>query len=138
MISQALWAPATASTPPPDTEGVGDAKLGKEEFLQLLVAQLKNQDPMNPSDPQEFAAQLAQFSTLEQLINVNETLQGQSETDAAMAAALNNSSAVGVLGKTVLALGDSVEVAGTGEETITVGVEGTGGSAFNDTVQPKP
>ena len=128
MISQAIWAPLTPTAPKPN-DATGDAKLGKEEFLQLLVAQLKNQDPLNPSDPQEFAAQLAQFSSLEQLINVNETLANQADTNSAMAAALNNSAAVGVLGKTVLALGDSVEVSGTGEETITVGVEGTGGEA---------
>ena len=103
--------------------------LGKEEFLKLLVAQLKNQDPMDPSKPEELAAQLAQFSSVEQLINVNEQLRAQSDASAAMAAALNNSAAVGVLGKDVLALGDSVEVTGTGKDTVTVGVEGSGGEA---------
>jgi flagellar basal-body rod modification protein FlgD len=41
------------------------------QFLQLLVAQLKNQDPMNPTDNQQFLAQLATFSSLEQLISIN-------------------------------------------------------------------
>jgi flagellar basal-body rod modification protein FlgD len=49
--------------------------LGKEDFLKLLVSQLQNQDPLNPSDPTQFTAQLAQFSSLEQLTNINENLQ---------------------------------------------------------------
>lgn len=44
---------------------------GQEEFLQLLVHQLENQDPLNPMENQEFAVQLAQFSQLEQLIDMN-------------------------------------------------------------------
>jgi flagellar basal-body rod modification protein FlgD len=43
----------------------------KNEFLQLLVAQLKNQDPMNPVDNQQFLTQLATFSSLEQLVSIN-------------------------------------------------------------------
>ena len=107
----------------------GNPKLGKEEFLTLLVAQLKNQDPLNPTNPEEMAAQLAQFSSLEQLIEVNERLDMQTQSNAAMAASMNNSAAVGVLGKTVLALGDNVALAGTGTERITVGVAGSGGDA---------
>lgn len=46
--------------------------MGKEEFLSLLVAQLQNQDPLNPMEGTEFAAQLAQYSSLEQLMQINE------------------------------------------------------------------
>jgi len=48
--------------------------LGKDTFLKLLVAQMENQDPLNPMEGTEFTAQLAQYSSLEQLYNVNDNL----------------------------------------------------------------
>ena len=48
--------------------------LGQEAFLTMLVAQLQNQDPLNPMEGSDFSAQLAQFSQLEQLINLNESM----------------------------------------------------------------
>jgi len=55
--------------------GKSAQELGKDDFLNLLVAQLKNQDPLDPSDPTEFTAQLAQFTSLEQLYNINDNLK---------------------------------------------------------------
>jgi flagellar basal-body rod modification protein FlgD len=46
----------------------------KNMFLQLLVAQLKNQDPLNPSDPAQFMSQLAQFQQLEQSMNTGQDI----------------------------------------------------------------
>ena len=46
-------------------------EINKSDFLELLVAQLKHQDPMNPVDNQQFITQLATFSSLEQLISIN-------------------------------------------------------------------
>lgn len=52
----------------------GSAEMDKDAFLKLLVTQLRYQDPLNPRDNGEFLAQLAQFSSLEQMQNMNEGL----------------------------------------------------------------
>lgn len=57
------------------TQG-SDGALGKDAFLQLLVSQLQNQDPLEPTGNAEFVAQLAQFSTLEGIEEVNDNLIG--------------------------------------------------------------
>jgi len=56
-----------------DTVKRVDNTLGKDAFLQLLVAQMKYQDPLNPSTDTQFVAQLAQFSSLEQMQNLSQT-----------------------------------------------------------------
>jgi flagellar basal-body rod modification protein FlgD len=63
---------ALSSLPPSGQTAVAKKKeLGKDEFLRLLMAQLQNQNPLSPSDPSQFVAQLAQFSSVEQMSNVS-------------------------------------------------------------------
>lgn len=64
-----------------------NGSLGKDQFLKLFVAQLQHQDPMNPMNDNEFMAQMASFSTLEQVTN--------------LAAANERSSTIGLIGRTV-------------------------------------
>src|SRR5262249_22728680 len=53
----------------------GNAELGKDAFMSLLLTQMKNQDPTNPLKSHEMAAQLAQFTSLEKLNNINEGIE---------------------------------------------------------------
>ena len=67
----------------------GSETLGQKDFLTLLTAQLKNQDPLKPLENTEFLGQMAQFSTVAGIDRLNETLTGQSSSlrDARMAMA---------------------------------------------------
>jgi len=49
--------------------------MGKEDFLRILVTQLKHQDPIDPMKSEDFASQLAEFSSLEQLQNLNDAVE---------------------------------------------------------------
>ncbi len=76
---------------------LSDDSVGKEDFLQLLVVQMQNQDPLDPIKNEDYLAQLAQFNSLEQMINLNETLQSMSSMQT-LASSSN------LLGKTIEAL----------------------------------
>jgi len=91
-----------------------DKQLGKEDFLKLLVAQLSTQDPLNPLEGQEFTAQLAQFSSLEQMTNINQNLEEIQKFNLAM----NNSSAINLIGKKVDAPGKSFDHVSGQTETL--------------------
>src|SRR5690606_30020054 len=101
--------------------------MGKEEFLKLFVAQMKNQDPLNPMEGQELAAQLAQFSSVEQLINLNQQLETQSSASAAMIQTLQNGSAANFIGRDVFADGNAVVIPESGSASVTVDVANAGG-----------
>ena len=67
--------PAPAPPPPSSTGTSSLPEANQATFLKLLVTQIKNQNPLNPSDSTQFLTQLAQFSELEQMTNVNTQLQ---------------------------------------------------------------
>ena len=94
-----------------DSQGSGFAatesnEMDKDAFLELLVTQLQCQDPLNPMDSTAFTAQLAQFSSLEQLNNVNKNL----EYSQLYQSSINNSQAVSFIGKDIRAIGDTISV----------------------------
>ena len=76
-------------------------QLGKDDFLKLLITQLSNQDPTNPMEDTQFLAQMAQFTSLEQMTNMNESFNK-------MAAMINSSQAAATIGRTVdIDIGDT-------------------------------
>lgn len=99
-----------ASTPKTQDNSV----MGKDDFLTLLVAQLQHQDPLNPAESTEFTAQLAQFSSLEQLQNIETTLNGFEVYQST----LNNIQSSGFIGKTVTATGSTFGVNGGNPDPI--------------------
>lgn len=73
------------------------SELGKDQFFEMLIAQLKYQDPLNPMDGTDFSSQLAQFTSLEQLSNISASLEAQSSSNSQLV----NMQAVGMIGKEV-------------------------------------
>jgi flagellar basal-body rod modification protein FlgD len=92
--------------PSPSDGGLKDRNIknevGQQEFLQLLVTQLQNQDPLDPMKNEQFAVDLAQFSQLEQLVEINQKL-GDSSSSASLA---------GFLGQKVTLNGDKLNIKG--------------------------
>jgi flagellar basal-body rod modification protein FlgD len=80
--------------------------MGKDDFLNMLIAQLQHQDPLNPADGTEFTAQLAQFSSLEQLSNINDSLKHMEQFQAS----LIDSQAVSFIGKEITASGNGLQL----------------------------
>jgi flagellar basal-body rod modification protein FlgD len=77
--------------------------LGKDDFLKLLITKLTHQDPLSPMDDEAFVAQLAQFSSLEQLQNVNNSLEESLNWDYLQMQTINNTMATGLIGREVKA-----------------------------------
>jgi flagellar basal-body rod modification protein FlgD len=103
----------TAISAGASTQGVqGSSRqaLGKDDFLKLLITQMRYQDPLSPMDNTQFLAQMAQFSSLEQMQNLNESF----DQSMLLSQSLNNSSAAGFIGRHVRASGDGVTLGTSG------------------------
>jgi flagellar basal-body rod modification protein FlgD len=95
----------------------------QDEFLQLLVTQMQNQDPLNPMDNNEFTSQLTQFSQLEQM----QFLNSQMEESLIYTQSLNNTMMLGLVGKNATVQGDGVQVNGENISSNKISVD-TGGT----------
>jgi len=88
----------TATSGYPGTEASSSDNLGKDAFMGLLVEQMKNQDPMNPQSNEDFIAQLASFSSLEQMEQMNQNLLGMAlleESNALLSQLTEGSALIG-------------------------------------------
>jgi len=96
------------STPTQATTGQAPSKqtVTQDDFLKLLIAQLQNQDPLQPMDNQQFAVQLATFNSLEQLIGINDKLGGLQTSQGAM----NQFNAASLIGKEVTSNGNTLNL----------------------------
>lgn len=91
--------------------------MGQDQFMKLLIAQMQNQDPMNPMQGDQMAAELAQFSSLSELTDINTTLTGQSSAQGSLLGAVQSGAAINMLGHTVVAQGNQVQIGGTSGAT---------------------
>ncbi|GBD88080.1 basal-body rod modification protein FlgD [bacterium BMS3Abin03] len=82
--------------------------MGKDDFLQLLVTQLRYQDPLSPMDGTKFASQLAQFSSLEQLSNLNQAVQMSIDGNYYLSQSINNTLTATLIGKNVKLAGGTI------------------------------
>jgi flagellar basal-body rod modification protein FlgD len=104
-------------------------ELDKDAFLTLLVTQLKNQDPLSPLQPHEFAAQLAQFSSVEQLQTLNDNVLQQTAASHLAALVSQTSLAASLVGRQIVSVGDQVSIPSTGHGAVRVEIGGAGGVA---------
>lgn len=101
------------------TNTTDKTSMGKEDFLKLMLAQLQNQDPLNPMEGTEFASQLAEFTSLEQLINLNDAMDTSINADYFLSQSINNTLAATLIGKEVKLDGSSFK--NDGDENVTLG-----------------
>jgi flagellar basal-body rod modification protein FlgD len=104
MVDSILSGLSSSSASATSAATTASSALDKDDFLELLVVQLQNQDPLNPLDDKEFIAQLAQFSSLEQMTNVASGIETLTETVARQ----ESLSAASYIGKNVVADGKSI------------------------------
>jgi flagellar basal-body rod modification protein FlgD len=90
LMAAANTAKAPQSSSSTGSSATDQAQKQQSEFLTLLVTQLKQQNPLDPTDGTQFVTQLAQFSSLNELVNIRATLQGFGQVAAASAGAATN------------------------------------------------
>lgn len=132
-VVQGPIGPAQPTQPTTSPTGKGKSALGKDDFLKLLVTQLRNQDPINPQKPEEFSAQLAQFSSLESMQNIEKVLQSQVDAGGLNTLAMKADLGASFIGRKVMAAGNKIEAKDGDKPDVTVDI-GTGGGKTTLTI----
>lgn len=109
------------ATPVESATGRFEPELNRDDFLKLLLTQLQLQDPFEPMENQDMVAQLAQFSSLDQLTGMNDSLEESIDVNVLLGQMQNNNMATNMIGRTVL-LDIPVVHAGNGKEA-SIGVQ---------------
>ncbi len=102
----------------------GSQILGKDDFMKMMMAQLQHQDPLNPMDDSQFSAQLAQFSSLEQLQNLNDQMSQSINANYLLTQSINNTLTSTLIGKDVKLTGENIT--NNGQDSIPLGYNITG------------
>jgi len=110
---------ATATTGTSSNQSSSSITLGKDDFLKMMIAELQNQDPLNPMDGTQYASQLAQFSSLEQLTNLNTLMQQSISSNTTLTQSITNTLAANLIGKEVKLDGNSISV--NGQSSVKIG-----------------
>jgi flagellar basal-body rod modification protein FlgD len=105
---------STTATPSSDMISSRSASMDKADFLQMLTAQLKQQDPMNPQDSSDFATQLATFSSVQELQTMSETMDQTLQANLLLGQTFSNTMSTSLIGKYVHADVDSVTAEDSG------------------------
>jgi flagellar basal-body rod modification protein FlgD len=113
-VTDATGASTTNST----TAANSSTSVNKDDFLKLLIAQMKNQDPLNPMDGTQYVAELAQFSSLEQLQNMNDNMTSSINANYTLTQSINNTLAANLIGKDVKVTANNVTYSGQSSDTI--------------------
>lgn len=98
-------------------------QLGKDDFLKLLVSKLQNQDPLKPMDDESFVAELAQFSSLEQMGNIADGIEQANQLSFLQSQGLNNVMASGLIGKEIKAQFSSIGLGASDKPAINFTLE---------------
>lgn len=116
--------PPLPAAPSPDRISSRAEGLDRADFLRMLTAQLRTQDPLNPLSGQDFASQLAQFSSLQELQGIGAAMGQSLQTDLLLAQTFNNTMAATLIGKTIRADVSEVAMGATGEATLGFSLDG--------------
>ena len=106
MLNSTSAATSAAASTTSGSSVTGSRAMGKDEFLRLLTSQLQNQDPLKPMDNEQFVSQLAQFSSLEQMQNMNASLS----SNILINQSVNNQLAANMIGRQIEANGNDLHL----------------------------
>jgi flagellar basal-body rod modification protein FlgD len=110
---------SSSTTTSSSSSSSSSSTLNQDDFMQLLIAQMKYQDPLNPTDSTQYMSQLAQFSSLQQLENLNDKMTTSINANYTLTQSINNTMAASFIGKDVKLTGSSITY--DGSDAVTLG-----------------